>query len=524
MTAPMTAPMTDPSATPAPTLAEGARADHTLVVSDLHLTEFEAQDPSRPLWKRHKHADLALDDSFARLLEAVRSRIPGEIELILNGDTFDFDAVLALPPHPPWPVSWLERRRGLAPEEPRSRFKLHAILRDHPVAVRALREWVLAGHRLVVVVGNHDAELYWPKVREDLCAALDLPPDRREAVRFCEWCYLSNGDTLVEHGNQYDAYCVCPDPLHPFVRVGGRVRVHVPFGDLAGRYLLNGMGLFNPYVESTFIKPLWEYLTFFFTTVARVQPLLMITWFWGAVATLVVSLRQGFAPSVRDPLTLEAREADAAARSNTTPGVLRALRELRVHPAAWSPWMVVRELWLDRALLLAVMVFACVQVVLFLNLFEPFSAWWGLVPFAVLLPPFGFYARSVSSEVANTTRALRRRIGTALRLTGVQRLIIGHTHVEGHWVRNGQELLNTGTWSVAFEDAACTRPFGRRCFAWIRPDPSGPGRVAELLEWRDPVYTPIPSQDDPPEPGPGWRELTRRLPAMALRRLRRPRA
>ena len=47
------------------------------------------------------------------------------------------------------------------------------------------------------------------------------------------------------------------------------------------------------------------------------------------------------------------------------------------------------------------------------------------------------------------------------------------------------ELINTGTWSPAFEDVEYTRPFGRKCFAWIRPDGDGP-RIAELLEWTDP--------------------------------------
>ncbi len=464
---------------------ESGRPHHTVIVSDLHLTEVEDPDPARPLWMRYKHRDLIIDGCFERFLQHQREQTEGEVELILNGDIFDFDAVVAVPDDPPFPVSWLERRRGLAAEEAKSRFKMGVILDGHAVFVRALRAWILDGHRVVLVVGNHDAELYWPSVREQLVEALDLPEGRRDALRICEWFYLSGGDTLVEHGNQYDAYCVCPDPLHPIFEIRGRARARVPFGDLAGRILLNGMGLFNPYVESTFIKPMREYLVFFFKHVARTQPLIGWTWFWGAIATLIVCLREGFRPARRDPLTLARREEAAARVSNVSSSVLRALRELRVHPAIFNPWKILRELWLDRALILAGITGVCFWLVGVLNVFGDVSPLWALLPFLILLPPFAFYARSVNSDVGNTNRSVARRLPTALRIAGVRRAVIGHTHQEGHEAWPSSELINTGTWSPAFEDVEYTRPFGRKCFAWIRPDGDGP-RIAELLEWTDP--------------------------------------
>jgi hypothetical protein len=246
------------------------------------------------------------------------------------------------------------------------------------------------------------------------------------------------------------------------------------------------MGLFNPYVESTFIKPLHEYVVFFFREVVRVQPLLAWSWLWGAVATGVVTIRNGLLPSERDPLTMAARERDAAARANADPDTLRALRVLRVHPAALNPWKVLEELWLDRALIFAILAFVSFQTVGFLNIFAHVSPLWAGLLFLLLLPPFVFYARSVNSDVENTNRALRKRMPTALRLAGTTRAVIGHTHVEGHTIHGETELLNTGTWSPAFEDTACTKPFGRKCFAWIHPGEDGTSRVAELREWMDP--------------------------------------
>ncbi len=460
---------------------------HTLVVSDLHLTEAEEPDPLRPQWMRYKHRDLHIDPRFARFLEFQRQRLPGETELVLNGDTFDFDAVMAIPAGPPFPVSWLERLRGLWPEEEKSRHKMRVILDDHPVFVQALRDWILAGNRLVLVVGNHDMELLWGAVQQEFQRALNLPVELRDRVRICEWFYISNGDTLVEHGSQYDAYCLCSTPLQPRIRRRGRLWLRLSFGNLAGRLMLNGMGLMNPYVESTFIKSLHEYVLFFFRHVIRIQPLLLWSWLWSAVATLLISLQCGFSPAVRDPLTLEARQQAAARRSNTSAGTLRALDALRVHPAIFNPWKIMRELWLDRALILALLFVTSIQLIGFLNIFGSFSPAWAFLAFLLLLPPFVFYARSVRPDLRNTLRTLRKVIPTALRITGTHRAVIGHTHEVGYQSWEGAEMLCTGTWSPAFEDVAYTRPFSQNCFAWIHPAPQGgERRVAELLEWKDP--------------------------------------
>ncbi len=90
---------------------------HTIVLSDLHLSDAEPLDRRRPLWKRFKRRDLFVDAEFARLLERLTEELTEPAELVLNGDVFDFDSVMQVPYEPRFPVSWLERRRGLAPEQ-----------------------------------------------------------------------------------------------------------------------------------------------------------------------------------------------------------------------------------------------------------------------------------------------------------------------------------------------------------------------------------------------------------------------
>ena len=464
----------------------------TIVLSDLHLSDVQPVLPDRPLWKRYKQADLVVDDSVGRFVDHLLGKVAPSSELILAGDIFDFDGCMTLPPRrprPPFSVSWLERRRGLHAEELKSTFKMEVILRDHPGFVAALRRWLAAGHRLILIIGNHDIELHWPAVQRVLHDALpDAPPD---AIRFCEWFYISGGDTLIEHGNQFDAYCLCNDPISPTIAWRGTELMRVPFGNLAERYMLNAMGLFNPHVESSFIMSLSQYVGFFFKYMLRIQPLLGLTWFWSAVVTLVDTLRESFLPSVRRPLELEARLHDVARRANATVGQVMALKALHVHPAAFSPWKIARELWLDRALILALLVGASFQVVTVYNVFHPLSPWWALVVFIMLLPPFIFYARGVNSDVDTTEQVLRERLPLAVQIAHTARVVIGHTHVEHHTRLEHCELINTGTWSAAYHDVECTRPFGRKCFAWIRPAADGPRRAA-LCEWTDPGVRTLP--------------------------------
>lgn len=454
---------------------------HTIVLSDIHLTEAEPLHRHRPLWKRFKRADLFVDGELAHLLRHLQERIDGPAELVLNGDIFDFDAVTGQPERGLFEVNWLERLRGLNTEQEKSAWKMRRILRDHPVFVRALHEWVAAGHGLVFVIGNHDLELHWPAVQRELVDSLRLSPEQQERVRVCEWFYVSEDDTLITHGNQYDRYCVCQDPVHPVIEVGGMARIRLPFGDLAGKLMTNGMGLFNPHVEESFIKPLREYLVFFYRYVARTQPFLLWTWFWSAIATLLAVLREGFRPALRDPLTIDSRVDEVARKSRTTPGVARALRAVDVHSAVFNPWMVARELWLDRAFLLLVLGGASFQLYTTLHIFSGLSIWWLVLFFAVVLVPFLFYAQSVESDTTALERSIGERLAIMARIAGVRRVVMGHTHREKHLQAGEVEYINTGTWSPAYHDLECTQPYGRKCFAWLRP--GGDGRTATLHTW-----------------------------------------
>ncbi len=458
-------------------------AAHTVIVSDIHLTDAEPPHPHNPLWKKFKRLEFFIDDTFQEFLIHIQKTISSPIELVLNGDIFDFDSVMVMPTDHYMHVNWLERIRGLDPEEEKSKFKIKTIFDDHPVWVHALKDFLSEDNRVIFVIGNHDIELHWVSVQKIIIDRLRLSTNHEEKIRFAEWFYISNEDTLIEHGNQYDAYGLCTNPINPVIKKHKKYLLRLPFGNLAGKYMLNGMGLMNPQSEASFIKDsLWDYLKFFYKYVLRIQPLMLWSWFWSALVSLLVTVTEGLKPAVTDPLTISDRIEHIAKKSNANVKMVLSMRELHAHPAALNPIQVLQELWLDRAILFVLVVYISFQISLFYNMFARFSIWLFIIPFALLLPVFIFYSRSISSGIQKALAEAFEKIPTAAAITKVKRTVHGHTHIAKHCDVSGVEYLNTGTWSASYEDVECTKPFGIKCFAWIRPDGSG-ARIAELFEW-----------------------------------------
>jgi hypothetical protein len=191
---------------------------------------------------------------------------------------------------------------------------------------------------------------------------------------------------------------------------------------------------------------------------------------------------------------------EIADRANTASDIVMSLRELRVHPAIFNPLMIVRELWLDRAALLGVTLFVSFQIFSFLNVFVAVSSLWFWIPLILFLQAFIFYARTVNSDVYKVQKVALKRAPASARIAGVKRVVHGHTHQERHVYYKGTEVINNGTWSPAFHDVECTRPYGKKCFTWIRPERGSDNdsekgsqkRISRLYEWKDHEAQEIP--------------------------------
>lgn len=181
----------------------------TYVISDLHLGGVYAKDPAsgdRGFRICTRAPDVA---AFVDALTALPRGGDGGapvVELIVNGDLVDFLAEADDPPPnaaPAAPPTW----SPFTADPDAAVRKLEAIVaRDH-VVFDALARFLAAGHRLVLLLGNHDVELALPPVRAALARLLGVGPESDYTFIHDGEAYLV-GDALVEHGNRYDSFNV----------------------------------------------------------------------------------------------------------------------------------------------------------------------------------------------------------------------------------------------------------------------------------------------------------------------------
>ena len=408
-----------------------------------------------------------------------------QVELVLNGDVFDFDSVCRTPPNPSFRVSQLEMTYGLKTEERKSAYKIDVIMEDHKEFAQGLTEFLKNGHRLVFIIGNHDLELHWEEVQKSIRRHIDPEQAYENQIRFCEFFYISNEDTLIEHGHQYDPYCKASNPVFPFILRYNRVEIKIPFGNLATRYMINAMGFFNPYVESNYIMSAKEYVGFFLKYIIRAQPFLIFSWLYGASLVLFNSVRDEFATVFRDPLLVERKVAEIADKSNAKPRMVRELMNLSVPSAAKRPWLLARELWLDRAFIFLLGLLIVLQVILIVKQLTDISLFWAVIPILIFAPFFIFYSRTVQSQVGSFKEPQERLLSLAAMVTGTQRIVHGHTHIVRHEHIGPIEHLNSGTWSPAFKNVNCTIAEDQKTAIWIyRENPDEPRR-AKVLQFKN---------------------------------------
>lgn len=461
----------------------------TAIISDLHLTDPEPPRhrtrSKHPLWKKFKTKDFFIDESLIQFLGHIQDLAKGQkIELILNGDIFDFDSVMSLPDKAIFNINWLETRRGLFPRQERSVFKIKIILEEHKKFIDALGDFIRAGNDLVIIPGNHDVELHFAEVQSEILKSLKLSEEQLKQVRFTDWFYISNNDTLIEHGHQQDPYCMCENPLNPFLLEYNELSIRLPFGNVACRYIMNGLGLFNPHVEKNYIMSISGYLKFFFKYLITAQPGIIWTWLWGATATLWHVTADRFAEPYRGPISNERRVYEAAIKSQTSPAVVRELQELFASPAASDPILIAKELWLDRLFLIIIGFISLYFLGSFLQTITSISFWWIFVPFSLLVPFFLFYARSVTSLVSQYKEPSESLLTKQAEVSGVRRIIYGHTHIARHEFYGMVEHLNSGSWSPAFTNVECTESIEKNTYVWIAPSADDPNtRKAELLQF-----------------------------------------
>lgn len=207
----------------------------------------------------YRQRDFLFDNDLAALLDsAVQWSHGASLEVIFNGDMFDFDApdVRAMAPGT-LPNSVSHTESGAA-------SLIGAILDDHAAVVQAIGRCLAAGCNVVFVPGNHDAQLAFPAVRRVIAKRLtdaavsagSLEPSStiNARIRFASWFYRTLDGFHIEHGHQYDPVCTLESMLP--VSMNGMAHLEETIGSVASYHVPAILGCVNPYAIDPFdVRP-----------------------------------------------------------------------------------------------------------------------------------------------------------------------------------------------------------------------------------------------------------------------------
>ncbi|HEX6246078.1 MAG TPA: hypothetical protein VFZ61_34375, partial [Polyangiales bacterium] len=403
-----------------------------LILSDIHLGSDLVQHV-RP-WARSSwlNSDAEVDQRLISLLAHYRERATEQrpLCLIIAGDFLDLVGV-SLAPEPAALKTQLtreERRHGLGSAHDHVVQKVQAIAARHSRVFAALCEFLLCGHRLVIVRGNHDIELHWRAAQRAVVDAIRAhAPDARSArevgarVRICPWFYAVEGLLYVEHGHEFDAMCSYGDPLLPTCpRDSRRIRLS-PFAVMLRHVARPTRGLSTRHYENVGF-------------VVYLRLLLSL----GVMGTLGIALRFARAVSalLGECLAQVQREDGLRAlrcavkrrrfanQMATSMGTLRQLARLYARPAACSVRLVLRTLYLDRVLALS-LALACVAIGAYLARYR------ALLDGVLYALPAGLLAAyacfAPDRDLAPTARMHAGAVQIA-RLFRARYVVMGHTH------------------------------------------------------------------------------------------------
>lgn len=433
----------------------GRGVRHTVVISDIHLTE---EVPGDDAWLNYRQRRFFPDDDFAALVTHLLARVGvgDRLELVLDGDVIEFES--------PRIVDG-EHLVESARTEDEAVAMLSGVVRDHAVFFEHVARLAAEGHRVVFVAGNHDVHLALPGVRAALQGAIaKLLPSAEDSARVTvqPWFHQTDDGVHVEHGHQYDAYCSFRNPLRP-LDVDGLV-VQPTFGTLAFRHMISRMGYFNAYDERSFMLSVPRYLVHWARYYLFTRRSLAVTWFAGALRVFAEVLKSRPGRAVLATVRQQAAIARAAYAQTLAldAKALAAHADLFVEPVDKNPHRVVREMRLDHAALAMVAVAGLVTAA-----FKP------KIGLAMALGAFvvGIVQELVAPR--QPARAEYRRVeGVAhaiAKIYGARAVVFGHTHVPHATFEGGIVYANSGSWAPPVEETHGEAPRKpARPVVWLR--------------------------------------------------------
>lgn len=138
--------------------------------------------------------DFIADNALSKLIMKYSKR-PNPVDLVLNGDTFDFlKCPYTLKPKPLY-TPYITTQVALS--------KIKLINKAHPLVFRALRKFTQQKNKVIYFIrGNHDFELVFPEVQQAIKKCINV---QGENIIFPGLWYDKDG-VYSEHGHQYDPF------------------------------------------------------------------------------------------------------------------------------------------------------------------------------------------------------------------------------------------------------------------------------------------------------------------------------
>lgn len=479
------------------------RPYNLLVLSDLHLgQDLKSRKGLNPHGKVViEPRESRLDRELVRFLDHhATHRAKGlPWRLLLDGDIVDFVSI-TMTPAPgtvaPFDISESERRDGLAPEEDKCAWKLNRVAERHPHVFDALARFLVAGHEVHVIRGNHDAEFAfegvqreWTRLLVERCGVAGAGGALRRRlgsrVKFHAWFYLEPGFLFVEHGNAHDRFCLQggffdapPKNRHEKAALQGEL--DLPLSSKVMRYFVNRYEAAESDLEDASAWTAVQYLAWIFRAGNPLQ----------IAADYLIMVARLMTPLVRNSLTLSRRAARLGSRTlkrvdeqrtafaqrtlsrfaQNSSSAAHQLSRLAQRPAEESVFDTAQLFYVDRmALGLLALVTAA-------------AALWLLPVLGVKLAALGLVGAGFT--VGNVSLARLRKVDAhpllqtaatrVAQIFGVRYVVMGHSHKPMDEAIGGRaRYLNTGTWTNVKSEGL--------------PHVLVVGRAAKLARWTGPA-------------------------------------
>lgn len=462
-----------------------------LIVSDLHLRG-GYHNPTEGLYH--------FDEEFADFLRYYRlHRAEHPWQLVIGGDFIEF-LYITDPPDPRASLlrgasfSASEHRYGAGTEEHKARWKLDTILRSsHPQLLLALARFIAEGNEIVLLRGNHDAEMFWPEVQEHFrrLVAEHHPADvsymaMKEAVaarvRFAQWFWHVPRLLYFEHGCQYDPFCSFEYFLNP-VMPECPARIEMAISELSIRYFTNQMKLLNAMAAEN-IKSVSEYVGW--VVKGNLSMLPRVLRLYAAMVRRVLAKTGSADPAAERAVRAEHARRVAATdeRFGLPAGTAAAVDALHATPVMRDRLATARFLALDLFAAGGLVAVLAAWIILW---YPARVGLLGVLGAAVVLG-LVLYAGALRFRHVTEAADLHRSAERIARLFEVPYVIFGHSHTAGTWpLAGGRTYVNVGTWVPESEEAY---------FVYFAVTGEGAGCRAGLHRWNKRAGAPEPFAGD----------------------------